>query len=131
MPFGNYFHVPIEYVRHMKYMKGDVLTKKQSMECPVCKNEMIRKKIPYFEEETGLSLGNDILLDADVCMKCGETFFTEESSKRLDLIFMDIGVWGIPCPPPTVVDSVVGDTLLTDFFTLNYIDHPITLSTQR
>jgi YgiT-type zinc finger domain-containing protein len=79
--------------------KDDLMSETQSMKCPLCGNEMVRKKIRYFEKETGLDLGDKILFDADVCNHCGETFYTEDSSIRLDLIFMDIGVWGVPLPP--------------------------------
>lgn len=124
---GNNSHVYIVLVRYMSFMRGDILPNKQSMKCPVCDNEMVRKRIPYFEEETGLNLGSDVLFDADVCEKCGEAFFTEESSKLLDLIFMDAGLWGIPTPPPTIESTVVRDNLFTDFITLGVNERGVKL----
>jgi YgiT-type zinc finger domain-containing protein len=95
------------------------MTRTPLMKCPICSNEMVRKKVRYFEKETGLDLGDKILFDADVCKHCGEVFFTEESSIMLDLIFMDIGVWGIPLPPLRM-NTIETLSKLVDFDNLRY-----------
>ncbi len=60
------------------------------MECPVCEGKMERKKAPY--ELGNRSLG---VFEADVCSSCGEIFFTEESSDKIDKIAKEAGLWGL------------------------------------
>ena len=72
---------------------------RKAAECPNCGKDLIMKKIPYYEEETGLRLDDQILFEAEVCESCNEIFYTEETSSRLDLIFMDQGLWGVSIPP--------------------------------
>lgn len=51
---------------------------------------MVRKKTKYMYDE--LDLGE---YDALVCNKCGETFFTEESSLEIEKKAKELGIWGI------------------------------------
>lgn len=61
------------------------------MECPVCeKGKLMRKKIDYSYQEWYFGK-----YDADVCNKCGETFFTEKASDAIEQRAKEIGVWGI------------------------------------
>ncbi|MFQ5975515.1 MAG: YgiT-type zinc finger protein [Candidatus Hydrothermarchaeales archaeon] len=60
------------------------------MECLVCEGKMKRKKAPY--EIGNRSLG---VFEADVCSSCGEIFFTEESSDKIDKIAKEAGMWGL------------------------------------
>ena len=46
------------------------------MECPICeKGKLTRKKVDYNYKDWHFGK-----YDADVCNKCGESFFTEEAS---------------------------------------------------
>ncbi len=58
--------------------------------CPICNGKMVRKKAPYWFGN--ISLGE---FEADVCRKCGEAFYTEESSDQIDSRAKKMGVWGI------------------------------------
>ena len=61
------------------------------MICPFCeKCEMKRKKtvFTYYEFRFGE-------FDADVCEKCGEIIFAEESFDKIEKKAKELGVWGI------------------------------------
>lgn len=61
------------------------------MECPICeKGKMIKKKTKYMYNK--LDFGG---YDALVCNKCGETFFTEESSLEIEKKAKKLGIWGM------------------------------------
>lgn len=60
------------------------------LECPVCGGKLRRKKEPYNYQD--IKLGE---FDADVCVKCGESFFTEKSSDEIDRRAKELGIWGI------------------------------------
>ena len=60
------------------------------MKCPVCNGILEKRKTNY--SYAGLDFG---LFDADVCKKCGEVFFTEESSDKIDAKAKQLGVWGL------------------------------------
>ena len=59
--------------------------------CYICgKGDLVSKKAevkPY-----GISIGK---FDAEVCDKCGETFFSEKTSDGIDLISKKKGLWGL------------------------------------
>lgn len=59
--------------------------------CYICeKGELIKKRIDY--ELYGVSLGK---FEAEVCTECNETFFNEETSKRMTKIAKEKGLWGL------------------------------------
>ena len=61
------------------------------MKCPLCdKGKPVRKKTKYMYDD--LDLGE---YDALVCSKCGETFFTEESSLEIEIKAKKLGIWGM------------------------------------
>lgn len=59
--------------------------------CYICgKGELVKRKIdvkPY-----GISIGK---FDAEVCTACNETFFSEQTSDRIDKVAKNKGVWGL------------------------------------
>lgn len=58
--------------------------------CPMCGGKMELKKVPY-------SSGNEKIgeFDAEMCSKCGEAFFLEESSRMIEQKAKELGVWGM------------------------------------
>lgn len=58
--------------------------------CPICNGGLVRKKMPYWFGS--VKLGE---FGADTCLKCGEVFYTEESSDLIDRKAKDAGVWGM------------------------------------
>lgn len=60
------------------------------MKCPICNSKLKRKKVPY--NFGSVSFG---IFDADTCSKCGEVFFTEESSDAIDAKAKSLGLWGL------------------------------------
>lgn len=60
------------------------------MNCPMCNSKMKREKVAY--EFAGRNLGD---FEADICEKCNETFFTEESSDKIDAKAKELNLWGI------------------------------------
>ena len=60
------------------------------MKCPMCGGKLKAGKAEYRYQ--------DVLFgkfDADVCRKCGEAFFTEAASDRIDKIAREKGLWGL------------------------------------
>ena len=59
--------------------------------CYMCgKGELVKKKVdvkPY-----GISIGR---FDAEVCNECNETFFSEQTSDRIDEVAKNKGLWGL------------------------------------
>lgn len=60
------------------------------MECPICKGKLVRKRHPYFFGDMKMGM-----YEADVCGKCGEAFYTEESSDKIDKKAKEMGLWGL------------------------------------
>lgn len=60
------------------------------MECPICGGSLNRRKVTYSQDE--ILLGK---FEADVCNKCGETFFTEEASNLIERKAKESGIWGL------------------------------------
>lgn len=59
--------------------------------CYVCeKGTLNKKKVNY-------SLYGELIgeFDAEVCTKCGETFFSEETSRKITEIAKKKGLWGL------------------------------------
>lgn len=64
------------------------------MNCPICeKGKMIKKKTTYTYNE--IDFGE---YESYVCRKCGERFFTEESSRAIEKKAKELGVWGLERP---------------------------------
>lgn len=59
------------------------------MKCPECNNEMIDKKVGY--RYKGKYFGE---YNAEVCIKCKDIYFTEESFKEIEKRAKELGVWG-------------------------------------
>ena len=66
------------------------------MVCPDCNGELINKKIPYFFHDI-IYLGD---FEAEICERCNSIYFTEESSKQIELRAKLIGIWGSEAIPP-------------------------------
>ncbi len=61
------------------------------MECPVCeKGKMIKKKSRYVYGD--IDFGE---YESLVCDKCGEVFFTEDSSRLIEKKAKELGIWGL------------------------------------
>ena len=60
------------------------------MECPICNGSLKREKVPY--KYNDVSLG---AFEADVCSKCNEVYFTENSSDEIDATARKLGIWGL------------------------------------
>ena len=58
--------------------------------CPLCDGLMKEKKVPY--SFAGVDLGR---FPADVCHKCGEAFFTEDSWKKIECRAKEKQLWGM------------------------------------
>jgi len=59
--------------------------------CYVCnKGTLVKKKVPYkvFGKEIGM-------FEAEVCGKCGETFFDEDVSRMITQKTKEMGLWGL------------------------------------
>lgn len=77
------------------------------MNCPDCDERMVIKEIPYFYQDL-IYLGD---FEAKICTKCGSFYFTEESSKEIELRAQLIGIWGrkaIPSGKPSLSISTRG-----------------------
>jgi len=60
------------------------------MRCIICKGDTIKKKIEY--KELGVSLGN---FNAEVCKKCGESYFDEKTVEEIQQKSKQIGLFGL------------------------------------
>ena len=60
------------------------------MDCPDCNREMIIKKVPYFFKDL-IYLGD---FEAEVCEHCDSIYFSEISSRQIELRAKLIGIWG-------------------------------------
>lgn len=58
--------------------------------CPMCKGNMARKNAPF--SYAGVEFGE---FDSEVCKKCGEVFFMEDASDKIDAKAKELGLWGI------------------------------------
>lgn len=59
--------------------------------CYMCeRGELKAKKVPYAVYDVPVGK-----FDAEVCSKCGETFFTEETSKEITRATKQKGLWGL------------------------------------
>lgn len=58
--------------------------------CWECNKEMKKQKVEY--KLHGISLGR---FNALVCEKCGETYFSEETSRNITKIAKERGLWGL------------------------------------
>ena len=63
------------------------------MKCPVCDKDTIIRREPFQIDDR--YLGD---FEADVCLKCNEVFFTEESAKLIELVSKEIGIWASEVP---------------------------------
>ena len=71
--------------------------------CWECSGTLIKKKVPY--AFLGEHIGE---FSAEVCNKCGETIFSEETSKLIDQKVKEKGLWGLECKAKV---GRVGDSL--------------------
>lgn len=60
------------------------------MKCIMCEGKTIRKDVEY--KEFGISLGD---FKADVCKKCGETYFNEETAEKIQAKSKQMGLFGL------------------------------------
>ena len=60
------------------------------MKCPVCSGGMKKSGEPY-------AFGDAVLgkFEAEKCVKCGEVFFSEDSSDQIDEKAKKLGLWGM------------------------------------
>ncbi|MBI4159003.1 hypothetical protein HY500_01960 [Candidatus Woesearchaeota archaeon] len=59
--------------------------------CYICeKGDLEKKKIDYNLYEVDLGK-----FDAEICSKCGETFFDEDVSKKMTEVAKKKGLWGL------------------------------------
>lgn len=60
------------------------------MKCIICSGETIQKNVEY--KESGVSLGN---FSANVCQKCGETYFNEKTAEKIQQKSKQMGLFGL------------------------------------
>ena len=60
------------------------------MKCIMCGGKTIKKNVDY--REYGIHLGN---FKADVCEKCGETYFDEETAGKIQAKSKELGLFGL------------------------------------
>lgn len=60
------------------------------MKCIICGGKTARKSVEY--REFGVPLGN---FNADVCKKCGETFFDEKTAEKIQQKSKGLGLFGL------------------------------------
>ena len=60
------------------------------MKCVICGGKTARKNVEY--KEFGVSLGN---FNADICRKCGETFFDEKTAEKIQQKSKQLGLFGL------------------------------------
>ena len=61
------------------------------MKCYICeKGELVNKKVPY--ALYGIKVGE---FPAEVCTKCNEVFFDEETSRKITARTKEMGLWGL------------------------------------
>ncbi|MBU0629236.1 MAG: YgiT-type zinc finger protein [Nanoarchaeota archaeon] len=59
--------------------------------CPICeKGNLIKRTVPYFVYE--VKIGD---FPAEVCTKCGEQWFSEETAKEIEKIEKEKGLFGL------------------------------------
>lgn len=61
------------------------------MKCYICeKGKLIKKKVDYKLYDKLIGKFN-----AEVCQRCGETFFDEETSRKITKAVKEKGLWGL------------------------------------
>lgn len=60
------------------------------MDCPVCEGKMKKSMEQY--SFAGVKFGE---FDAEKCAKCGEVFFSEAASDKIDEKARALGLWGM------------------------------------
>ena len=60
------------------------------MRCIICNGDTTRKKIEY--KEFGVSLGN---FNAEVCKKCGESYFDEDAAEEIQQKSKQMGLFSL------------------------------------
>ena len=60
------------------------------MSCPICNGKLKKVKADY--EYYDIYIGK---FDAEKCLECGEIFFTENASDKIDRIAKEKGLWGL------------------------------------
>ena len=60
------------------------------MKCVICGGKTTRKTVEY--KEFGISQGN---FSADLCKKCGERYFDEETAARIQEKSKQLGLFGL------------------------------------
>ena len=59
--------------------------------CPMCDKGTL-KKGKVEEEMFGISLGK---YDAEICDKCGESFFDQDAVQKMEAKAKELGIWGL------------------------------------
>jgi YgiT-type zinc finger domain-containing protein len=62
----------------------------KNQKCYECGGKIVKKKVPF--KIYGTSLGNFV---AEVCSKCGEKVFDEETSHEIERLAKNKGLWGM------------------------------------
>ena len=60
------------------------------MKCIICNGETIKKNVEY--RESGVLLGT---FSANICQKCGETFFNEKTAEKIQQKSKQMGLFGL------------------------------------
>lgn len=66
------------------------MKKMERKKCEECGGKVVRKKVEF--TLYGKSLGS---FPAEVCSKCGEEIFDEDTSDKIDEIAREKGLWGL------------------------------------
>ena len=60
------------------------------MKCIICSGETIKKNVEY--RESGVLLGT---FSANICQKCGETYFNEKTAEKIQQKSKQMGLFGL------------------------------------
>src|SRR3989344_3959902 len=60
------------------------------MKCIICYDETVKRNVEH--KEFGILLGN---FKADVCKKCGEVYFDEETAEKIQQKSKKLGLFGL------------------------------------
>ncbi len=60
------------------------------MKCVLCNGETVKKNIEH--KELGVSLGT---FKADVCQKCGEVYFDQQTAQKIQEKSKELGLFGL------------------------------------
>ncbi len=86
------------------------------MNCPICNEGELRLDKNRFVYHN-IDFGD---FDVEVCDNCRESYLTEKSSKEIEDIAKQLGVWGSKAIPQKLDSTASTDSILIPIFQLFY-----------